>query len=76
MIIKRRILLVDDEPYNLIALKIMLSKCNIPEDLIDRAYNGQEAYEMVQKAYKLKQYSYGLIIMDCSMPIMDGYEAT
>lgn len=76
MIIKRRILLVDDEPYNLIALKIMLFKCNIPEDLIDRAYNGQEAYEMVQKAYKLKQYSYGLIIMDCSMPIMDGYEAT
>jgi CheY-like chemotaxis protein len=76
MILNRKILIVDDEPYNLIALKIMLSKCGIPEELIDRAYNGQEAYEMVQKAFKLKQFSYGLIIMDCSMPIMDGYEAT
>lgn len=54
MIINRRILIVDDEPYNLIALKIMLSQCEIPEDLIDRAYNGQEAYDMVQKAFKLK----------------------
>jgi YesN/AraC family two-component response regulator len=54
MILKRKILIVDDEPYNLIALKIMLSKCDIPEELIDRAYNGQEAYEMVQKAFKLK----------------------
>jgi CheY-like chemotaxis protein len=54
MISKRKILLVDDEPYNLIALKIMLNKCGIPEDLIDRAYNGQEAFDMVQKAFKLK----------------------
>lgn len=47
MNINRRILIVDDEPYNLIALKIMLKQCGIPEDFIDCAYNGQEAYEIV-----------------------------
>ena len=76
MNLNRRILIVDDEPYNLIALKIMLKQCGIPEEYIDCAYNGQEAYEIVQKEYRLKQYSFGLIIMDCSMPIMNGYEAT
>ena len=44
MNLNRRILIVDDEPYNLIALKIMLKQCGIPEEYIDCAYNGQEAY--------------------------------
>ncbi len=37
---------------------------------IDVANNGQEALDM------FKQNSYDLILMDCQMPIMDGYEAT
>ena len=31
---------------------------------------------MVKKAYTDKQFSYGLIFMDCSMPIMNGYDAS
>jgi CheY-like chemotaxis protein len=31
---------------------------------------------MVKKAYIDKQFSYGLIFMDCSMPIMNGYDAS
>ena len=45
-------------------------------EIIDSAINGQQAFDKVKQAYKKKQYSYGLIFMDCSMPIMDGYEAS
>ncbi len=36
----------------------------------DVAYNGQEALNAIEH----KQYT--LILMDCQMPVMDGYEAT
>ncbi len=36
----------------------------------DGASNGQEALN------KLKDNSYDLILMDCQMPVIDGYEAT
>ncbi len=43
---------------------------------MDTAYNGQEAIELVKKGFDDNEYSYGLIFMDCSMPIMNGYVAT
>ena len=45
-------------------------------DLIDTANNGLEALNKDEKAYETKNYSYGLIFMDLSMQIMDGFEAT
>jgi CheY-like chemotaxis protein len=44
--------------------------------MIDVAYNGKEALDLVISAFNKKTHSYGLILMDCSMPIMDGYEAS
>jgi len=90
----KRILIVDDEPYNLIGLTIMLQQATkfcfghladsyeeidiqqVIMDLVDRANNGLEAVKLVKKAYYDGNHSYGLILMDCSMPIMDGYEAS
>ena len=45
-------------------------------DLIDTANNGLEALNKDEEAYENKNYSYGLIFIDLSMPIRDGFEAT
>ena len=74
----RRILIVDDEPYNILALQIILQKSGYPQikEFIDSANNGQEAVQKVKDAFTKKQFSYRVIFMDLSMPILDGYEAT
>jgi CheY-like chemotaxis protein len=73
----RRILIVDDEPYNIMGLKIILMQSSVPNivSIIEEAYNGKEAISKVKQAYE-KGYSYGLIFMDCSMPVLDGYDAS
>ena len=45
------------------------------DQFIDSAHNGQNAIEMVMQAHQTG-WSYGLIFMDCSMPVMNGYEST
>lgn len=62
-----RILLVEDNVVNqLVALKV-LEQAGYHTDL---AENGSEAIE------KTKAVPYSLILMDCQMPVMDGYQAT
>ena len=60
-------------------LKIILKAAdnrNVIKGLIDEAINGIDAYKKVKEAQSNGQFQYGLIFMDCSMPILDGYEAT
>jgi|GEM_PF-2808793 len=64
---KFKILLVEDNKTNQKLTTKILSKANF---ICDITSNGVEAIE----AYKNK--SYDLILMDCQMPILDGYEAT
>ena len=74
----RRILIVDDEPFNLLGLQIVLSQCGIIDikNMIDTANSGMLAMQLIKASYREREYGYGLIFMDCSMPIMDGYETT
>ena len=62
-----RILLVEDNRINQLFTKKVLERLGF---LVDIADNGQEALSQVQ------QESYGIVLMDCQMPVMDGYEST
>ena len=74
-----KLLIVDDEEFNQKALKIIL-KYSIkldPQVKIDVANNGKEAVEMiVNDINKNECLSYPVILMDCNMPFLNGYEAT
>ena len=50
--LQRRILIVDDEPYNILGLTIQLSQMGYKgiKSIIDKAFNGEEALKMVKKA--------------------------
>lgn len=64
---KKLILVVEDEPNNReLAVKILVFSGY--ETIC--AFNGQEAIE------KVKQTNPDLVLMDLSLPIMDGWEAT
>ena len=60
------ILLVDDNPHNLLALESMLA--DLGENLV-KARSGREALKL------LLDQDFALILMDIRMPGMDGYEA-
>jgi CheY-like chemotaxis protein len=62
-----KILLVEDNRINQIVATKILTKLNLKADV---AVNGIEAIE------KLNSATYDLILMDCQMPEMDGYETT
>ena len=61
------VLLVEDNPVNQQVAQAMLAKLGMQMTL---ANDGQEALDLV------KARDFDLILMDCQMPVMDGYEAT
>ncbi len=64
---RARILLVEDNPVNQLVAKGMLAKLGCQVQL---ATQGAEALEL------LEQDQFDLVLMDCNMPVMDGYEAS
>ncbi|MFJ3483704.1 response regulator [Pseudomonas sp. NPDC090202] len=61
------VLLVEDNPVNRTVVEAMLRSLGLA---VSVAGDGAEAVSMVSKD------SYALILMDCRLPVMDGYEAT
>ncbi|QQG35385.1 MAG: response regulator [Micavibrio aeruginosavorus] len=65
-----RVLMADDHPVNMLFATKLLRKMGFTR--IDQALNGLEALEKVKASVR----NYDLIIMDCQMPEMDGFEAS
>lgn len=77
----QKILIVDDEEYNINAMFILLEimlKINI-ELTCERATSGNEAILKIKEDIIKnggERCSYSLILMDCEMPVLNGYETT
>ncbi len=63
----RRVLVVDDDAVNVEVLRTMVSALGYD---VETCSDGQSALA------KLRQVGYGLVFMDCEMPVMNGYHAT
>lgn len=64
---QHRLLVVEDHPVNQRMVKLILDRSHWPHEIVD---NGQEAIE------RFDPKEFDLILMDCQMPVMDGYETT
>lgn len=64
-----RVMVAEDNPVNQMVIRGMLKKLNIIPDMTN---NGLEAMHL----YSQRNGEFDLILMDCDMPEMDGFEAT
>jgi len=62
------VLLVEDNPVNQIIAKKMLEKIGLSYEVV---VNGEEAVTRFKQPHE-----FNAVLMDCQMPVMDGYEAT
>lgn len=66
-----RLLLVEDNRVNQMVAKGLLKKLGLEVDVVG---NGVEALQRLENAQSDRPYT--LVLMDCQMPEMDGYEAS
>ena len=62
-----KILLVEDHPVNQLVILNQLQMLGYEADCVD---NGKDAIA------KLQAQNYDIVLMDCQMPVLDGYQAT
>jgi len=63
-----KILLVEDNPVNQIVARKILEKIGVDFEVVN---NGQEAVDRLGK-----EHDFDIVLMDCQMPVLDGYQAT
>ena len=66
-VLNGRVLVAEDNPVNQRLVKAMLARLGVDTE---SANNGAEAVAMLQDR------RYDAVLMDCQMPVMDGYQAT
>jgi CheY-like chemotaxis protein len=66
-VLHARVLLAEDNSVNQFVARKMFNLMGCPFDIVA---NGQLALEAVQRG------GYDIVLMDCQMPVMDGYAAT
>lgn len=62
-----RVLVAEDDPINKRVIQLMLKRLGLECDVVD---DGAAAVAAIEQA------SWDAVLMDCQMPIMDGFEAT
>ncbi|MGH8211924.1 MAG: response regulator [Rhodanobacteraceae bacterium] len=65
--LRGHVLLVEDHPVNQQVARRLLERLGLK---VETAGHGAEALE------RIKQHRYDLVLMDCQMPVLDGYSAT
>ncbi|EFW18255.1 hypothetical protein D8B26_005081 [Coccidioides posadasii str. Silveira] len=67
---RKQLLLVEDNMVNQVVMLKILKSLNF--ERVDAAWDGAEAVHLIKK----KPLAYHAVLMDVSMPVMDGLEAT
>jgi CheY-like chemotaxis protein len=67
----RRVLLAEDNPVNIEVARAMLESLDLQ---VDCARNGIDALQAVKENFTANAYD--AVLMDCQMPVMDGFAAT
>ena len=70
-----KVLIVDDDMFNINALELILSKLKVPTHC---AFNGKQAIEKIRLRQNTRCSSvcsqYKVVFLDCNMPVLDGFE--
>ena len=64
-----RVLVAEDNAVNQLVIKAQLSNLGCRFDIVE---NGKRAYDL----YRSRSDQFDIILMDCEMPVLNGYDAT